>query len=152
MASPRMTDEDIWAYVVDAPTGILTTLRRDGVPIALPLWFACLDHAIYFQTRGKKLQRIAHDPRASFLVESGLRWVDLKAVHFTGRAETVEPSSELVDSFRTEIDRKYASYRATGNEMPAATASYYQRALTGFVRFTPDARILNWDNAKIGRD
>ena len=152
MASPRMTDEEIWAYVIDAPTGILTTLRRDGMPIALPLWFACLDRMIYMQTRGKKLQRIAHDRRASFLVESGHRWVDLKAVHFTGQAEVVDASPELAGAFRAEIDRKYAGMRASGNEMPAATASYYQRALTGFVRFTPDARVLNWDNAKIGRD
>ena len=152
MASPRMNEDEIWAYVIDAPTGILTTLRRDGMPIALPLWYACLDRMIYMQTRGKKLQRIAHDPRASFLVESGHRWVDLKAVHFTGRAELVDPSAELADAFRTEIDRKYSSMRATGNEMPKATASYYQRALTGVVRFTPDDRVLNWDNAKIGRD
>ena len=75
-----MTEAEIWAFVTDAPTGILTTLRRDGVPVALPIWFACLDGAIYLQTRGKKLQRIAHDPRASFLVETGHRWVDLKAV------------------------------------------------------------------------
>jgi hypothetical protein len=95
---------------------------------------------------------MAHDPRASFLVESGLRWVDLKAVHLTGRAEAIDPSPELAGAFRAEIDRKYAAFRATGSEMPAATASYYQRALTGFVRFSPDARILNWDNAKIGRD
>ena len=71
MASPRMTEQEIWDYVTDAPTGILTTLRRDGVPVAMPIWFACVDRTIYIQTRGKKLQRIAHDPRASFLVESG---------------------------------------------------------------------------------
>ena len=58
MPSPRMTEEEIWSFVTDAHTGILTTLRRDGVPIALPLWFACLDRRIYFRTRGKKLARI----------------------------------------------------------------------------------------------
>jgi nitroimidazol reductase NimA-like FMN-containing flavoprotein (pyridoxamine 5'-phosphate oxidase superfamily) len=150
MASPRMTEDEIWAFVTESPTGVLTTLRRDGVPVALPMWFACLDRTIYLQTRGKKLQRIGHDPRASFLVESGHRWVDLKAVHFTGRAEIIEPSPDLASRFRTEIDRKYENMRAAATEMPAETASYYKNVLTGFVRFSPDARILHWDNAKIG--
>jgi nitroimidazol reductase NimA-like FMN-containing flavoprotein (pyridoxamine 5'-phosphate oxidase superfamily) len=146
-----MTEAEIWAFVTDAPTGILTTLRRDGVPVALPVWFACLDGAIYMQTRGKKLQRIAHDPRASFLVETGHRWVDLKAVHFTGTAEITELAPELARRFRDEINRKYDALRATGPEMPASTSSYYEHVRSAAVRFTPDARILHWDNAKIAR-
>jgi len=149
MASPRMTEAEIWAFVADSPTGILTTLRRDGVPVALPVWYACLDRTIYVQTRGKKLQRIAHDPRSSFLVETGHRWVDLKAVHFTGTAEIVDLAPELARRFGVEIGRKYHAMRATGTEMPAETASYYENALRAAVRFTPDARILHWDNAKI---
>jgi hypothetical protein len=144
-----MTEEEIWTYVNDAPTGILTTLRRDGVPIALPLWYACLDRKIYLRTRGKKLQRIAHDSRASFLVESGVRWVDLKAVHFTGIAEIVDLDAVLTSRFGAEMERKYAAMRATGTEMAPQTAEYYATALNGVVRFTPDGRILHWDNAKI---
>jgi nitroimidazol reductase NimA-like FMN-containing flavoprotein (pyridoxamine 5'-phosphate oxidase superfamily) len=149
MASPRMTEDEIWGFVTDAPTGILTTLRRDGVPVAMPLWFACLDRNIYVQTRGKKLQRIAHDPRASFLVETGYRWVDLKAVHFTGTAEIIDATPDLAHRFGAEIDRKYAALRAQGAEMAPSTASYYENVRSGLVRFTPDARILHWDNAKI---
>jgi nitroimidazol reductase NimA-like FMN-containing flavoprotein (pyridoxamine 5'-phosphate oxidase superfamily) len=146
--SPRMTPEECWAYITDSHTGILTTLRRDGVPIALPLWFACLDRRIYFQTRGRKLQRIGHDPRASFLVESGEHWAELKAVHLTGRAEVVELDERLARRFGAEIDRKYAGFRSAA-AMPRETAAYYARALTGVVRFTPDDRLLNWDNAKL---
>jgi nitroimidazol reductase NimA-like FMN-containing flavoprotein (pyridoxamine 5'-phosphate oxidase superfamily) len=149
MASPRMTEHEIWSFVEEAPTGILTTLRSDGVPIALPLWYACLDRRIYVRTRGKKLQRIAHDARASFLVESGVRWVDLKAVHFTGTAEIVDLDAGLSRRFQDEMARKYVSSQASGAEMPAETADYYAKALTGVVRFTPDERILNWDNAKM---
>jgi nitroimidazol reductase NimA-like FMN-containing flavoprotein (pyridoxamine 5'-phosphate oxidase superfamily) len=144
-----MTEDEIWAFVTDAPTGILTTLRRDGVPVALPLWFACLDRTIYVQTRGKKLQRIAHDPRASFLVETGQRWVDLKAVHFTGTAEIIDAPPDLTHRFGAEIERKYDAMRAKGAEMSTSTSSYYQNVRSGLVRFTPDARILHWDNAKI---
>lgn len=150
MPSPRMTEEEIWRFVTDAHTGIMTTLRQDGMPITLPLWFACLDRQIYVQTRGKKLARIRNDDRASFLVEGGIRWAELKAVHLTGRAEIIDLEGDLARRFRTEIDRKYAAAKATGTEMPAKTAEHYSRAVGGVVRFTPDGRALSWDNANLG--
>ena len=148
MPSPRMTEDEIWSFVTDAHTGILTTLRRDGVPIALPLWYACLDRRIYFRTRGKKLARIARDPRASFLAETGAQWAELKAVHFTGRAEIVELEPALAERYRAERDRKYAAFQGQ-SVMSTETRSYYKKALGGIVRFTPDERILHWDNAKL---
>ena len=147
--SPRMTPDEVWAFVTDAHTGIMTTLRRDGMPIALPLWFACLDRTIYLQTRGRKLQRIARDARASFLVETGDRWVDLKAVHLTGTADIVDLDAETSARFRAEIDRKYAAFRPAQADMPKETAAHYATALNGIVRFTADDRVLNWDNAKL---
>ncbi|MCC6434266.1 MAG: pyridoxamine 5'-phosphate oxidase family protein [Acidimicrobiales bacterium] len=147
-ASPRMTPEEIRRYLVDGHTGILTTLRRDGVPIAMPLWYACIDGLVYAQTRGKKMQRIRNDPRASFLVESGEHWKDLKAVHCTGTAEVVDLDAELSSRFRAEMDRKYAAYRSAA-AMPKETSEYYAKARNGIVRFPPDERGLPWDNTKL---
>ncbi|MEI7993095.1 MAG: pyridoxamine 5'-phosphate oxidase family protein, partial [Actinomycetota bacterium] len=76
--SIRLSRDEAWQMIADSPTGIFTSLRRDGVPISMPLWFEALDERIYFTTRGKKLVRIANDPRSSFLVEAGERWVDLQ--------------------------------------------------------------------------
>ena len=147
-----MTRDEAWARIESAHTGIITSLRRDGVPIALPLWYACLDRRVYVRTRGKKLQRIRHDPRASFLVEAGTRWAELKAVHLTGTVEIVDLEPALAQRFQEEMGRKYAAAQATGTEMAPETADYYAKVLNDVVRFTPDARILNWDNAKIAGD
>ncbi|MGD9703727.1 MAG: pyridoxamine 5'-phosphate oxidase family protein [Acidimicrobiia bacterium] len=149
MASPRMSDDEIWAFVTDSHTGIMTTLRRDGMPISLPLWFVCLDRAIYVRTRGKKLARIANDPRAAFLVESGVAWSDLRAVHLTGRADLVDLDGALADRYRAEVDRKYAAHKTARSDMPKATADAYATAIGGIVRFTPDERVLHWDNRKL---
>lgn len=143
-----MTVDECWDFVAEAHTGIMTTLRRDGTPIALPLWFASLDRTIYLQTRGRKLERIRHNPRASFLVQTGDHWADLKAVHLTGTAEIVDIDGELSARFRAEMDRKYKPF-SSATAMRTETAAYYATALTGIVRFTADDRILNWDNAKI---
>jgi nitroimidazol reductase NimA-like FMN-containing flavoprotein (pyridoxamine 5'-phosphate oxidase superfamily) len=145
-----MTDDEIWSFVTDSHTGILTTLRRDGMPIALPLWFVCIDQCIYARTRGKKLLRIQNDPRSGFLVESGYKWAELKAVHLTGRAEIMDLDEELSRRFREETARKYRSARMPSGEVPKETAEHYAKAVGGVVRFTPDGgRILNWDNAKL---
>lgn len=146
----RMTQDEIWHFLEDGHTGILTTLRRDGMPIAMPIWYAVLDHEIYISTRGKKLSRIRKDPRASFLVEEGEHWSKLKAVHMTGVAEIVDLDDTLSARFREEIDRKYRDYRTAGTAMPKATREVYQKSISGIVRFTPDERVLHWDNGKLG--
>lgn len=148
--SVRMTEDEIWEYVSNGHTGILITLRRDGYPIGMPIWYAVVDRKIYVNTRGKKLVRIRHDPRSAFLVETGDRWAELRAVHLTGKAEIIEPSAELRAQISAELERKYAPFRTARAAMPEATASAYRNANNGTVCFTPDARILNWDNNKLG--
>jgi nitroimidazol reductase NimA-like FMN-containing flavoprotein (pyridoxamine 5'-phosphate oxidase superfamily) len=144
-----MTVDEIWSFVADAHTGIMTTLRRDGMPVALPVWFVTLDREIYVRTRGKKLARLQHDSRASFLVEAGTAWKELRAVHFTGHAELVDLEGELAERYRAENDRKYATSRTARGDMPAATANAYATAGGGIVHFVPDERVLHWDNRKL---
>ncbi|MGF1598875.1 MAG: pyridoxamine 5'-phosphate oxidase family protein [Acidimicrobiales bacterium] len=146
-----MTEDEIWSFVRNGHTGIFTTLRRDGVPIAMPMWYCCLGRDVYMQTRGRKLQRIRNEPRCSFLVETGDRWAELVAVHLTGRAEHVAPDGDLQAAFAAEMDRKYRAYRGDGRdpEMPAQAAEYYAAQMQGLVRFVADGRILNWDNSKM---
>jgi PPOX class probable F420-dependent enzyme len=145
-----MSREEAWAELEGAHTGILTTLRADGVPIALPVWFVALDQKVYVRAPGhtKKLQRVRRDPRVSFLVESGERWAELRAVHLTGRARIVD-DRDLADRVGAAIDEKYASYRSQRSEMPAATQDYYA-VPPEVIEIVPDQRILTWDNARLG--
>ena len=119
----RLTEDEAWAEIAAAHTGILTTLRRDGMPIALPVWFVAEDGKVAMRTPGatKKIARIRNDPRASFLVESGERWVDLRAVHLTGLVEIVsdEPAIRRIEE---AIDTKYADFRPPSAGLPAAGA------------------------------
>lgn len=151
MPSPRLTEEEIWEFVVDAHTGVMTTLRADGTPVALPLWYACIDRTIYVHTRGKKLRRLARDARASFLVETGQRWAELKAVHLTGTAAQFDPDPELLARIEAENARKYDPSRTPAEDMPPATADVYASTMR-WVRFVAGGRILSWDNAKLVGD
>jgi PPOX class probable F420-dependent enzyme len=146
--SVRMTEDEAWSAIGGSHTGIFTTLRRDGMPIALPVWFVVLDRTIGLAapSRTKKVARLRHDPRASFLVESGERWAELRAVHLTGTVEVVEDEA-VIRRIDDALDEKYAAFRTARAAMPEKTQQHY--AGRTFLRFRPDARILSWDNSRL---
>ena len=145
----RLSADEAWATLERAHTGVLTTLRRDGVPISLPVWFVVLDRKIYVSgpAHTKKFARVEHDPRVSFLVESGERWVDLVGVHLTGTAAIVD-DARLVRRVTEALAEKYSGFRTPRDQMPDATRAHYETAVTTLA-ITPDDRILSWDNARL---
>jgi PPOX class probable F420-dependent enzyme len=144
----RLTEDEAWAEIASAHTGILTTLRRDGMPIALPVWFVAEGRTVELMTpaRTKKIARVRRDPRAAFLVESGERWADLRGVHLTGRVEIVTDDT-AARRIEAAVNAKYAAFRPGLASLPAATQAYYAEQV--YLRFVPEGKILNWDNARI---
>jgi nitroimidazol reductase NimA-like FMN-containing flavoprotein (pyridoxamine 5'-phosphate oxidase superfamily) len=148
--SLRLSPEEAWAFLEKGHTGILTSLRRDGWPISLPVWYVALERRIYVSgpARTKKFGRMKRDPRVSFLVETGLEWKKLSAVHVTGRARFVEDRAEL-ERVQKATDAKYAAFRTDRSKMPSATAQHYQQGSTT-VCIEPEGRLLTWDNSRLG--
>jgi PPOX class probable F420-dependent enzyme len=147
--SIRLSREEAWAALADAHTGIFTTLRSDGMPITLPVWFVALDERIFVASPAhrKKVARVRKDPRASFLVESGERWADLMGVQLTGRVNIVE-DPERIAQVRELLDAKYGSFRSKRAAMPEETRSQYETEIV-VMELVPDERILSFDNARI---
>ena len=145
----RLSADEAWDVLDRAHTGVLTTLRGDGVPISLPVWFVALDRRIYVSgpAHTKKFARIERDPRVSFLVESGERWIDLLGVHLTGTARIVD-EADLLERVAGALDDKYGRFRTPRDEMPAATRARYETARTT-IEITPDDRILSWENSRL---
>ena len=140
----RLSKEQAWEVLADAHTGILTTLRTDGTPIALPMWFVATDQRIYVMTPAftKKVGRVKRNPRVSFLVESGTRWTELQAVHVTGRARVVE-DVDLTSRVREALDHKYAAFRTEGGDRNV------DDVVMALIEITPDERIVSWDNSRV---
>ena len=109
----RMTTEECWEMLETSVNGTFTTLRANGQPISLPVWYVVLDQKIYVVTRGKKVVRVRNDQRCSFLVESGERWAELRAVHVECAGRVIEPSDELAKRIGQALDEKYAPYRTS---------------------------------------
>jgi PPOX class probable F420-dependent enzyme len=146
--SIRLTEDEAWAVIEGSHTGILTTLRRDGSPVTLPMWFVVVNRAVCFSTflPTKKVARMARDPRVSFLVESGHKWAELRAVHLSGHVEPVT-DQEGIAAIDTALESKYAAFRTGRSSMPAATQEYY--ATKRFYRLVPAHRMLTWDNRRL---
>lgn len=94
-------------------TGILTTLRRDGRPVSLPVWFVAKDEVIYVraQADSAKVKRITADPRCSFLVESGEHFSDLHFAHVAGEASVIKDADTraamlglMADKYRGSVE------------------------------------------------
>jgi nitroimidazol reductase NimA-like FMN-containing flavoprotein (pyridoxamine 5'-phosphate oxidase superfamily) len=148
--SIRLSRDEAWEELARAHTGIFTSLKADGTPITLPLWFVTLDERIYISApaRTKEIARLRRNPRCSFLVESGTYWRELKAVLLTGNAREVTDEG-LKQRVRNALDAKYDRYRSKRSSMPKETRSVYEAPGSVMFEMVPDDRILTWDNARI---
>ena len=148
--SVRMTEDEAWQLLEESVNGILTTLRRDGRPVSLPIWYAVLDRRIYINTRGKKVDRARNDPRCSFLVEAGERWGDLRAVHLECTAAVIDPDPAWPRASVRRLTAKYAAYRTSRAAMPAATQERYAQLPGAVLELIPEGKMLTWDNRHLG--
>jgi PPOX class probable F420-dependent enzyme len=150
----RLDDDEAWAELDTAHTGILTTLRRDGRPVTVPVWFATVDRRIYVRTPAKtrKVEHVRNDPRATFLVERGEKWIELCAVMVYADAELLDPGDEY-DAAASAIEAKYAGFGAKslareGKKVPDATKRHYG-GQSAMLRLTPVEALVTWDNSRL---
>ena len=148
--SVRLSSDEAWEVLAHAHTGILTSLRRDGRPITLPVWFAVLDRRIYVSgpATAKRHARVRRDPRVAFLVESGERWAELRAVHVAGLARIVDEPG-LLTRVAAALDAKYGAFRTARSTLPSGTRAHYEVERTT-LEIVPDDKLLTWDNARLG--
>jgi len=144
----ELAADEISDFLEKGHTGILTTLRRDGFPVTLPTFYVWHEGSIYFSTpvQTKKIARIKNDPRASFLVESGLAWAELKAVMLYGRVTFVEDDS-LCARVADLLDDKYRAFATPDSKKPESAQKHYATIAT--LCFNSEGEPISWDNAKM---
>ena len=150
----RLSEEEAWSELDTAHTGILTTLRHDGRPVSLPVWFATVGRNIYVRTPAKtrKVEHVRNDPRATFLVERGEKWIELCAVMVYADVELLDAGEEYAAA-SAAITAKYAGFgmepKAMGDKkVPDATKAHYA-GRSAMLRLTPTERLVTWDNSRL---
>jgi PPOX class probable F420-dependent enzyme len=143
----QLTDDERRAYLKAAMTIILVTIGRDGYPHAVPMWFVVDDDGtVYMTTYGpsQKVLNARRNPRVALLVESGVRYEELKGVLLRGDAEVVDDYALCVEVL-TKIHAKHAGGLASGVE-EIMKAQARKRVV---LKITP-RRITSWDHRKLG--
>jgi PPOX class probable F420-dependent enzyme len=145
----RLEADEAWERLASAHTGILTTLRRDGRPVPLPIWFVVLDRRIYLSTpeASRKVGRVRRDARASLLVESGTSWVELFGVLVQGSATVVTDAAERTAAAEA-LARKYTDHARPDDRLPSAVRRFYSGERV-VIRLDPDVEPVSWDNTRI---
>jgi hypothetical protein len=146
--SIRLSEEEAWAELDRAHTGIFTTLQRDGWPISLPMWFVSFGRHIYLRTpsKAKKLARIRYDSRGNFLVERGERWQELCAVMMRVEVQRVDAGEEH-DRAAAALAKKYSGFGVAAGKLTEATKRAYSDMV--LLRLKPIGSAITWDNARI---
>jgi nitroimidazol reductase NimA-like FMN-containing flavoprotein (pyridoxamine 5'-phosphate oxidase superfamily) len=141
-----LTDDEAWVFLGGGHTGILSTMRADGYPISLPVWYVIDEGVIYTRTpaSASKLKRIQRNPRSSFLVEHGLHWRELQAVVVSVEAHIVEDEASASRVFEL-MNSKYEEFRA--RNLPDASKRHYSKSIA--IALRPSGRFVTWDNTRL---
>lgn len=131
--------------------GVLSTLGKDGFPHSVGMWFVYDEPAarllLFAYAKSQKVRNLERDPRASFLVEHGQPYSDLRGVLIRGRATIIRDAGEVFAIGRALYER-YLEPR-TGvpfEEGPRITVE--RQALKRVGIALPLERIASWDHAR----
>jgi PPOX class probable F420-dependent enzyme len=146
--SVRLDDAELERFLAESITATAVTINPDGTPLPTPVWFLNRGAEIYFRTMrsSQKAKNLARDPRIAVQVETGHRYLELRAAIISGHAEEVSDAA-LKDWYKTERDRKYAALAPAMKQMPEATRKHYSDPFVLY-RVVPDS-VKSWDNSKI---
>ncbi|MBI4308077.1 MAG: pyridoxamine 5'-phosphate oxidase family protein [Chloroflexi bacterium] len=140
--------QEMEAFLQEKKTLVLTTLRRDGSPVSVPMWFVYHEGCVYMHSlkRGAKVHNVRRDARVCLAAESGERWAGLKAVVIQGRCAVLEDPAEVA-RFDAAYNQKYAGLTRPDEVLPQRVKDHYAGPWV-VLRVTPE-KVRTWDNSKI---
>ena len=152
-AATEMTADEIDAFLESERTLVVVTLRKDGSPVAHPMWFAKLGPALYINTRRESLKtrNVSRDSRVCAVIESGETYFELRGVRVEGHCEEVTDDEEIarVQAAQAAKDERIGSGMS---DMPKWFSGSRGRRLDQGARVVfriPMERVYSWDFSKV---
>jgi len=143
----RMTDNEIGAFLEQQRSLQVASINKDGTPHLVTMWYGFIDGNIVFWTYAKsqKVANLRRDPRISCLVESGLKYEELKGVSITGRGELSDDREYVLQVGAAVLPR----YNMV--EIDDGVREVLQRMGAKRVAITiHPSKIVSWDHTKLG--
>ncbi len=146
-----MTDVELAAFLDEQRTLILATVGHDGWPHLMPLWFIVRDGEPWAWTyaRSQKVKNLERDPRATWQVEAGESYEQLRGVMVKARVELHRELS-TVSAFGEELFKRYTGMDPLPEPVLAMIAAQAPKRVALRMVAATDEPPVTWDHAKLG--
>lgn len=144
-----MTEAELAAFLDEQRTLILATVGRDGWPHLMPLWFTVRDGEPWAWTyaRSQKVRNLERDPCATWQVEAGTSYEQLRGVMVKARVGLVR-DVETISAFGAELFRRYTGLDPLPEPVLAMIQAQAPKRVA--MRLVADEPPVTWDHAKLG--
>jgi PPOX class probable F420-dependent enzyme len=145
----RMTEAELAAFLDEQRTLILATVGRDGWPHLMPLWYVVRDGEPWAWTyaRSQKVRNLERDPRATWQVEAGESYEQLRGVMVKARV-VVRHDLDTVAAFGVELFERYTGTSPLPD--PVADMVRAQAPKRVVMQLTAAEPPVTWDHGKLG--
>jgi PPOX class probable F420-dependent enzyme len=145
----RMSEAELAAFLDEQRTVIVATNGRDGWPHLMPLWYTVRDGELWSWTyaRSQKVRNVERDPRATWQVEAGTSYEQLRGAMAKARVE-LQRDVETVSAFGEELFKRYTGMDPLPAPVLAMIAAQAPKRVA--LRFVPTEPPVTWDHAKLG--
>jgi PPOX class probable F420-dependent enzyme len=145
----RMTEAELAAFLDEQRTLILATVGPDGWPHLMPLWFTVRDGEPWAWTyaRSQKVRNLERDPRATWQVEAGGSYEELRGVMVKARV-VVHHDVEVVGAFGVELFSRYTGADPLPAEVRAMVEAQAPKRVA--LQLVAASDPVTWDHGKLG--
>ena len=140
-----MTPEEIREFIEQSRTTTMATVGPNGIPHLVAMWYAVIDGAIWFETKGRsqKVTNLRRDGRISCMIEAGDTYDQLRGVSLEGRGVIIE-DPDAIFAVGVSVWERYTGPYAE-DKKPFVEMMLNKRIA---VRVEVD-RIRSWDHRKL---
>jgi PPOX class probable F420-dependent enzyme len=148
-AEIRMTEAELAAFLDEQRTAIVATNGRDGWPHLMPLWYTLRDDELWAWTyaRSQKVRNLERDPRATWQVEAGTSYEQLRGVMVRARV-VVHRELETVYAFGVGLFERYTGASPLPPQVDAMLRAQAPKRVA--LQFRAVEPPVTWDHAKLG--
>jgi len=141
-----MDDTEIATFIEQSRIATMGTIGPDGRPHLVAMWYAVIDGAIWFETKGRaqKVKNLQRDDRITCMIEDGNTYDSLRGVSIEGRGVIVDDPAVLWQVGVSVWERYTGPY--TEEMKPFVENMLYKRVA---VRVDVE-RVRSWDHKKLG--
>lgn len=129
MTARRGSHDEGLRALAEAPYSLLTTFRRNGTPVGVPVWQAVGGVHVYVFTEASswKVKRLRRNPHVE-MTTCDWRGTPTGAPVWPGRARIVEDAIDVERAYEA-LDRKYGWQKWFVDLLSKATGRYHARAI-----------------------